>query len=1024
MTVSWPWALLELTMFILFVFLTASIVPPLNVSPVWRILRRTIASLLKYVVALLLCFTCLQVQAQNVDSAKARLTLVKGPRERIWLMCLIGDRYGNGTKYLDSSMRYLNGAMQLATSLRDDSVIMEVEIRSGASLLNAERSDASMGHFNKAQDIALRRNYPGRAIYIMLYKSVALKSSKQYDEGVAECRAALDLARRTADPVNEAEAYNILASGYIFRSMYDSGLTYLGRAVHLFDSLHSTSNTAGCYSLMMDVLGRQKRYKEALKYLLISDSLYTVLNDSVSLMSARINFAIIYKNLGEYDKAIGYYKQALDYYAGDDYYVMFVATNLALAYLCKQEYGQALTYYHLSNNISSRSYHDDGIDFDNYKGMAELFYKIRQYDSALHYGKLAEKMGGSKDPTVEDYELCIGLLADIYASRGDITNAQAYYKRYQVLKDTLYARRLTKYLAEQETLLKLDEKNRALQLLAKENELHRVKGQRLLLALMFGALVVVGITIVYRRTARKNRLLLEQKQIIDAQVTQLEAAASMKARFLANISHELRTPVTLLTGMLELLKGRNGDGIADKEKLSLAYDNSKKLQHMIEEILDLSRMENKVTTLNSKATEAAPVIKRMVYSFETLLDSKHIALEFNNAAANAYIMADLDKLEKVMNNLVYNAVKFNSPGGKVVVGLDKKNDMLVITIRDTGSGISAEDLPHIFERFYQGGGESAAKSEGMGIGLSLVKEFVTLMDGEIKVDSTPGVGTIFTLSFPLTQPPSLSVTEEVLSIPSVEWSRLGSRNTVLVVEDNAEMRYYLREVLGGSVNMAEAGNGREALEWLTNNTPDAIISDIMMPEIDGLQLVSHLKASEQYHKIPIIMLSALANTDTRLSLLRIGVDDYMIKPFNADELRIRVYNLLSNYAARKKFNLEEPAEPGEQPIELVPDEGETFRQKIKDYVLVNIKKEDISVADIARELLLSERQLYRMAKGLTGCSPAQLVREVRLQRAYELLVSGDVSKVDEVAIKVGFGPSTYFSRVFSERFGKRPSEFL
>ncbi len=389
-----------------------------------------------------------------------------------------------------------------------------------------------------------------------------------------------------------------------------------------------------------------------------------------------------------------------------------------------------------------------------------------------------------------------------------------------------------------------------------------------------------------------------------------------------------------------------------------------------------------------------------------------------------YLSVDTGKFEKVMNNLMYNAIKFNKKGGRIGVSLypDNTGKHLCIDVTDSGIGIAPADLPHIFEHFYQGE-TKGLKAAGAGIGLSLVKEFTTLMGGTVQVMSTPGSGTTFTLQHDLVEPVVAGEEQpaELPEKPIEAWAAFAVRQHVLVVEDNAEMRYYLQEVLGEYVDITTAGNGHEGLACLEQRIPDLIISDVMMPGMDGREFVSQLKAQDRFKKIPVITLTALADMETQLSFLRLGVDDYIVKPFNAEELRIRVYNLLVNQAERRAFN-EEPAETGDVPTDS--KEAEEFRGRVKEYVLARIKNINVSVIDLADELAMSERQLYRLSKSLTGYSPAQLVKEVRLLRAYELLLTGDIYKVEDVCRRVGYEKASYFAQQFYERFGKRPSEFL
>jgi CheY-like chemotaxis protein len=244
---------------------------------------------------------------------------------------------------------------------------------------------------------------------------------------------------------------------------------------------------------------------------------------------------------------------------------------------------------------------------------------------------------------------------------------------------------------------------------------------------------------------------------------------------------------------------------------------------------------------------------------------------------------------------------------------------------------------------------------------------------------------------------------------------------VLLVEDNDEMRYYLKSILGSSVSLAEARNGREAIKWLQSNTPDLIISDVMMPEMDGNELVRKLKASEAWKRIPIVVLTARAAEDDLLHFLSFGVDDYIIKPFNARELKIRVHNLLSNQVLRQQWN-SKPVEEEEK--ETTPTEADVFLSRVKEFVAGNVSKIDLGIGDLADHMAMSERQLYRKCGAVAGMTPAQLIKECKLDIAYQLLVNKKVTKIVELARSLGYENVSYFSKMFSERYGKRPTDMI
>lgn len=824
----------------------------------------------------------------------------------------------------------------------------------------------------------------------------------------------------------ESEAANCLNIGTLYRDLIDtiSMRTYNTRALNLFIELKDPLGTAQAYANLASYYVITKKFIEAKINYEESAKMFQMVDDKYNLQTILKNLCTIYGELGENVKALSAGTNALK-------------INEELGN--KEGYAFAL-------DVIGMTYWRIGKDSLHPIPKDSLVPKTRIacYNLATEYVERSEIILKELN-SIEGLSQVHVDLSYIYESTKSWEKLVRVLRSHIAIKDTMYS-------SDYQTKMAMLESKQESALKNKQIEINRIlesdkKKERVIYLIGTGFLLLIVIVLrrnaVMQKTTNKQleqslKQLAEEKQKLnemthsqqvllsqqDALVSELDNAAKMKSKFLANISHELRTPVTLLTGMLELMKTKKDQGSdKEREQIQVALNNSRKLQFMIEEILDLSKLENNDTKLVTDVKQAGPLIRRMVYAFETFIEKENLTLIFNDdKAKGAYIRIDESKFEKIINNLIYNAVKFNVRGGEIKVVLTKTiNDReLVLEVSDTGKGIGPADLPHIFERFYQGE-SGTTKAEGAGIGLSLVKEFTLLMGGSILVESTPGKGTRFTLRFPVAD----NIVEEATiveeSLPPILWENLPQRPTILVVEDNEDMRYYLTEVLSGNVNIATTGNGKQALDWLAKNKADLIISDLMMPEMDGREFVALLKNDPSLRRLPVITLTALADAESQLGMLRMGVDDYIVKPFNTDELRIRVFNLLSNFAERNKFN-ELPAEPDD--INEGNKEAEEFRNKISEYVLARLKDPELSVTELASYLAMSERQLYRFAKSLTGCSPAQLIKEVRLLKAYELLLSGSITKIEDVANRVGFESAGYFSRQFLERFGKRPTEFL
>lgn len=371
-----------------------------------------------------------------------------------------------------------------------------------------------------------------------------------------------------------------------------------------------------------------------------------------------------------------------------------------------------------------------------------------------------------------------------------------------------------------------------------------------------------------------------------------------------------------------------------------------------------------------------------------------------------------------------------------------KDDNIQLEVRDTGRGIHPDDIPHLFNRYFQTKDGTSAAEGGTGIGLSLCHEYAKLMGGDIGVESTQGKGTVFSVWFPVvyanssmtsaTPPPAdleqkLTPIESPAHIQDAQPGKISSRqgfHKILLVEDDHELRQYIRELLEEQYVVIEARNGKEALKKLSEHSDiHLILSDLMMPEMDGYELLKRIKEDEELFNLPFIMLTARADSNSRLNALRVGVDDYLTKPFEEPELLARIKNLLKNYQVRKKASASTEATT-EENAERISVEDREWLQDFEAYILDHLSSDMLSIPQLAAHFAMSESTLRRRLQQLTGLSPKQYLREVRLNKARQLLEQGTYKTVSEVANQVGYSNLRTFSRIFKERFGKSPSKHL
>jgi signal transduction histidine kinase/DNA-binding response OmpR family regulator/ligand-binding sensor domain-containing protein len=551
--------------------------------------------------------------------------------------------------------------------------------------------------------------------------------------------------------------------------------------------------------------------------------------------------------------------------------------------------------------------------------------------------------------------------------------------------------------------------------------------------LLLLALVMVtsawGISVWRTRKLKSENQQLErevQKRThkIERQANELRKLDEMKSRFFSNVTHELRTPLTLILGPAEtILKESPGkDKISDY--VQTIRRNGLKLLNLVEELLDLSKMEANQMTVQEKPVNLHYFLGQSIAGFRQYAEYRgiNIRLEYN-CPNTLTILMDIKKWEKIMNNLIQNALKFTPKGGDIVVRAYISNADIIVVVEDTGQGIHPDDLPFVFDRYFQSKISESSLQGGAGIGLSLCKEYMKLFGGDISVKSTVGEGSIFTIHFP-PQIVSGYVPDEnppyTLPATAANRSEANSENskkhTLLLVEDDMDMSEYIQGILSGEYNLFVADNGKKALEILDRYQIDIVLSDLMMPEMDGLQLLK--EAKERFHDLPFIMLTARTDAPDKLSALRLGVDDYLAKPFLTEELVTRLRNLVQRY-----YNRKNSASLVEDPESAISYDQKWLTQ-LEQMAIYNIHNTDFSLDSLAESLHMSRRNLYNKVMACTGMTPNQYLTEIRLVKARILLESKSFQTVAEVCYAVGMKTPHYFSKLMKDRFGKAPSEFM
>jgi len=825
----------------------------------------------------------------------------------------------------------------------------------------------------------------------------------------------LDEARRliirTDNKEKLSRIYNKLGGIYNVQKQYEKALEYHEKSLEINQDMDFKLGMSVNYNNIGNVFFDINKYDEATENYLKSLEIKKEIKDSHGIARTLNNLGLIFSNQREYDKALEYHFQALEKFRelGDNPQFTMCYINIANDYLGAKNYRQAIDFATIGLSLS-------------------------------------EEQNLKQDQT-EAYRI----LAEAFAAENKFKEAYYYQKQYKAYNDSIVNVEVVRQITEMESKFEVENKEKEIALLNSENEKQelQMQKQRLQRNLMIGLTAFALVILIFLFWSIRNKQKLNKK---------LEDLNLIKSRFFANISHEFRTPLTLLLGPLEKLM--NTVNSEDKELIGMMHRNATRLLFLDNQLLDLSKLEAGKLSLKVSNSDIIQSLKGMAMSFQSLAEKMKI--DFNYLFPEKKIQAyfDQEKLEKIVYNLLSNAMKFTPEKGKVVFELSfppnqGKNELpqnikrisgkvICISVNDTGPGIEKENQSYIFDRFYQVDSKQNRKFEGTGLGLSLTKELVELHHGIITLSSKPGKGSTFKVYFPIEEQAYKSYEiagdkEEIVEdyphenqihdyqkpdkedVERVNRKKGNDIVQLLLVEDNQDMRIYIRDCFNDGYNIHEAENGNLGFKTATDEIPDIIISDLMMPEMDGIELCSKLKTDERTSHIPVILLTALSSVEDRIKGLTTGADDYIAKPFNRQELLTRVQNLTDQRRLlRERFSKEIKIQPKDI---TVSSADERFLEKLISFIETNMADPDLNVDSLTEQIHLSRSQLHRKLKALTNLSATEFIRNIRLKRAAQLLEQHH-GTIAETVYAVGFNSLSYFSKCFQKQFNKTPKEYI
>ncbi len=903
-------------------------------------------------------------------------------------------------------------------------------------------------------------------IQTILEQGVQSMDQGRFDSAASLFGQAADLSRQTGNRFYEAIVLYHQSRLHELRHHLLPALDALHEAVVIFEELGRQKNVANSYNSYNRIYQTLGNYPQALEYGLRALRIKETLQDQPGISTALTNVGNVHLLTGRYNDALVCFRRALtiDSVNNDPEGISISLLNIGVVHHKKKNYAEALDYYYRSliitrelgnradeawllGNIGAVLRQTGKLDSSlvilfgalrlleevkegqahTLNDIAETYRELQKSTDAKKYSQLAIE-AAQEEQNLNQLRYGYENLAGSYERLGDYRRAYEALQQHSRYKDSLVNIEKEKQLDELEIRYRSEKQEQTIVSLREQQAVSLFRRNTYLI---IGILTTVILLLLYnyqRISSRKNRQMYEEERELER----------MKSAFFSNISHEFRTPLTLILGPTQLLRA----GTTDPEvagQLATVEKNAERLLKLIDQILDLSKLESGRLTVSPSMFDIVTMIKGITMTFSSLATVKQIKLQAQSTVASLLVKADKEKMETVLINLLSNAFKFTPGNGSITVSLDlvrkKANTTYCrISVEDSGIGIAEKDLPHVFERFYQGDGGQRTEYAGSGIGLALARELVELHGGYMTASSEHQGGTRMSFLLPVEEDfavnPVNSETklaangeltgEVVLQRPATTCSeRKETSPLVLLIEDNEDVTRYLKDILQHDYTVVEARDGAAGIATAIETIPDLIISDVMMPLKNGYEVCEALKQEEKTSHIPFILLTAKASMEDKLQGLQYKADEYLTKPFSPRELLLRVANLIQSRAAlQEKYSRRLVLEP---PGVTASSMEEVFLQKLMRVVEEKLADEDFSVAQLAREMGMSRSQLHRKLQALTNQSATEFIRAYRLTRAMDM-IRQRAGSISEIAYWVGFSSPSYFGRVFQRHFGMTPGQ--
>ncbi|MEO0470300.1 MAG: tetratricopeptide repeat protein [Bacteroidota bacterium] len=950
----------------------------------------------------------------------------------------------------DSAEVVLHRALKISDAIDYHEGLQNANNNLGGVFLRQGKSPQAKTYFQRSLVHARNgKNLKGQANAFNNLAIIA-QLEAEYDSALHLLEKSLLVEKERNDAVGVSRNLANQARIFDFLEKNEKALRLCYQALAIQDSLSLNYQKANTLSFIADLYIKANQYPNARKALTESIKLRTEIGDVDGLVTAYYSLGSILDSETKAEEAISYLRKGLKYAyeVEDDQMIGLCLISIGELYHQLPEKSDSARVF-----LRKADQYLTDVDLEKqtvyYNVLGAIAIREEKFSQAIPF--LEKELSIALETgDLNSQKHALNNLSIVYKERKQPRLALQYTDQYHAIKDSLVnlqsLETINQLNIEYETEKK-EKDNLRLQNELQQSELDAAaerEGRNQILWLGSIILLIGTGGFIWYRYRQRLRLKeqafeLEQERARQEQrhkeAEKLRELDAMKTRFFTNISHEFRTPLTLILGQNEQLQAAVANP-ALRDRFRMVDRNGHRLLDLINQVLDVAKLEAGGMTLEAEAMDAIPFCKNLFYAFEAVAAEKQIHLQFESNVASILTAFDLKKLERVIFNLLSNAVKFTPEGGQVRMNVQQKGSGWQIVVSDTGIGMRKEELPHVFDRFYQADSSESQPQPGTGIGLSLAKELVELHQGNIRVESEVGQGSRFIIELPIPEDlagyDKAAISEdEKLRPAAVPLRDMGisaiaesgdEKTRILVVEDNADIRSYVRDQLQGfGYQVLEAENGEVGLAMAKEHLPDLVISDVMMPKVDGYGVAKGMRKDERTSHIPLIMLTSKASDESRIKGFEHGIDEYLLKPFNAKELKARIVNLLEQRKRlRQRFSSATTIRPNE--VSAVPID-QAFVQKVLQTIEDNLSEPQFGVEQLSEAAGMSVTHLNRKLRALVDQSAGKLIRSMRLQRAADLLKQ-QAATVSEIAYDLGFSDPTHFTRSFKKQFGMSPTEYV